>query len=997
MSSNFKIHPRRTTADRSVSLRHSPRAQLQYQQRQKCQSDSSSNESARIAAQTRDVRSHSNGTSPASLNALAGKHSSGESSNAEKWFEKSNNEVAEASKSFADNDPPFFMRNYSSSDDQLDGQRSRQYLSPNGLASDLQMRAGLLRLGTDGSSTDDFRGVIDDLTIENKKLKRRLKKYEKLHDSHLKDEKLFEVRIHGLPPDKKRELEETLRKFATALSDTKGETGFPPNGYLGLPSTLTGHKTASSSNSLQNDSAYASMSASGQGSAGGESMHRKFAQTAKSRHQDIHSYLHHIPEDLLPQQNPQNMSERAKKKLVVRRLEQIFAGTGAALSGHQQALQQQDVSHSAAHADRIEREAQGKLSGKEGIREASIMDDSAIESDLQTSHPAAIAVSGFSPSADQPSSNTAISAGSVQMSSAKHPDQRNTEQRPTRPLDLDPSRAQVPEDNLRYFRHLGFELPDPQIGSPLDDEGWIYLNLLISMAQLHTISVTGDFVRKAIGDISDKLELSSDGRKVRWKGGSSMTRTSSTGGESIISRTDNDNSLSPRKRVKLSVDPNQPEKKRPSRYIPGSRAPQSESNRFAYTPLFFHKESTSDDDSSSELDEDDDTSSPFPRPLGGDSSGMTSSAIRTSSNKQQKKHDDGPIIFYNNARFCTDLSGDVRSALSPGAPLYKPASVAPIGMPETTVGNKYYERPDQHYEGRGPLADADMLPEPMSLNDNPIPESMELKFPTTSPISEAVAPQTPFDFEVTGIGGVYPADHFAIAVDCRHVTIESESATSAVQHPKALPPHLAQLLKTTKTESATGKRKITTRRKDMPPSALPPALSYMLTGSDSFSDDGSDAEDGMSIVPDSPGAMPSLAAPQQLDLPYGYLEDSDADMESAEDAEAEDDDDAESDGSLDLLATARELDPEAVRAREREYDANMAERLAEEIPAGSSAATAGGGSGFASPASGVSRSMYHRAIIEARAMARRKPDATDSTMNMQDDSSDESEAGSIRS
>jgi len=65
----------------------------------------------------------------------------------------------------------------------------------------------------------------------------------------------------------------------------------------------------------------------------------------------------------------------------------------------------------------------------------------------------------------------------------------------------------------------------------------------------------------------------------------------------------------------------------------------------------------------------------------------------------------------------------------------------------------------------------------------------------------------------------------------------------------------------------------------------------------------------------------------------------------------DEDDDESDDGSIDLLATAREIDPEAIRAREREYDSNIAERLAEGIPAGSSAATAGGGSGSNSPAS----------------------------------------------
>jgi hypothetical protein len=51
--------------------------------------------------------------------------------------------------------------------------------------------------------------VIDDLTIQNRKLKERLRKYEAKYSAHLEKDKLFEVTIHGLPAKKKRELEET--------------------------------------------------------------------------------------------------------------------------------------------------------------------------------------------------------------------------------------------------------------------------------------------------------------------------------------------------------------------------------------------------------------------------------------------------------------------------------------------------------------------------------------------------------------------------------------------------------------------------------------------------------------------------------------------------------------------------------------------------------------------------------------------------------------------
>ena len=37
------------------------------------------------------------------------------------------------------------------------------------------------------SNSEDFRSVIDDLTVQNQKLKKKLKKYERIHCSHLQD------------------------------------------------------------------------------------------------------------------------------------------------------------------------------------------------------------------------------------------------------------------------------------------------------------------------------------------------------------------------------------------------------------------------------------------------------------------------------------------------------------------------------------------------------------------------------------------------------------------------------------------------------------------------------------------------------------------------------------------------------------------------------------------------------------------------------------------
>lgn len=944
-----QTHPRRPPAHRSVSLVHSPRYK-------RARTDSSLQGPVPSAQPSESISRPS--TSPSSLLPHVGKDDSGESSNAEKWFDKSNNDTQGRKASYADNDPPFFFQNSSSGDtppDQRQPPPTFMFGRPDGPS--LPLKAdNIIDLETDGGRSADFRGVIDDLTIANKKLKRKLKAYQKLHDSKLKDDKLFEVRIHDMPAAKKRELEDVLQKFALSLRATTG-SGSASTIYERLPPGLVANKST--------DSAYVSASASGQGSsAQSNSSFKKerFMQSSKSRQQNIQTYLHDIPTGLMPRQAPV-MTENGRKKLVVRLLEQLFAGKGA-VGGHGQPLQQQEVSQSAARADRTASEANGHPAMMEGGREAHIMDE-------ETEDP----VISMTDSIQKLSSECHI----VEQDFAQTNNHvKNLEQRPTRPLDLDPARAQIPADNLRYFRHLGFSPPDADTMSPpKDGHGWIYVNVLSNMAQVHTLNVTADFIAKAIETYSRKLELSPDGRKVRWKGGKSPTQNSSEGGitpaASASGTDDPSGRKSPRKRLKLSAldssstDGNQ--KRRAWVAKPD--------NKLAYIPLFYHNSSTGDDDSSSEEEDGNlTTSPPLLRP--GDSSGRTSSGVRT---KKAKKNDSGPIIFYNNVKFCTDLSGDSKGA---EAALYKPLlyynmSTQPVGLPPdkltTTIPS----------ETRGPLDQATVLPEPMDLDDNPIPENLELQFPAQSPLTrQAEKDHKMYHFEVSGLGGVCPADNFAINVRSLHARVDNVQ-TPATLHQEASKRYsskIAGILKNAgidgqKSRSALHKEVLFLEQKELPPSELPPASCFMSI-EDSSIDDESD-EDVVSVAPDSSDPPHPSAAPQPINI--GYVSSNESEVGDDEDEEDESDD-----GEVDMLATAREIDPETIRAREREYDANMAERLAEEIPAGSSAATAGGGSGFASPTSGVDMEEYEMAKAAWKEARAKQPRGAELKRTRTDDS-----------
>ena len=810
-----------------------------------------------------------------------------------------------------------------------------------------------------GSSLEEFRGVIDDLTVENKKLKRKLKRFEKLQDAHLQDEKLFEVRVHGLPAEKKRELEEALKQFALSLNDSPVSESPRPRLDRYVPGLIS-HKTATSShtsNQQPADSAYASMSASGQGSSlpghsstGANGRDRPFkgmAKSPKSRDHNIQSYLLDIPEGLLPRRPPV-MTERTKSKLVVRRLEQIFAGKGATDEGHQQPLQQQEVSQMAAKADRSEIEARGQRAGIEGLREARIMPE-------EIEDPMFLPRNKEQPHLD-PRSKRQLNRRDTQDTL----NEITPEQRPTRPLDLDPHRAQVPVENMNYIRHLGFSPPDMKTMAVFDEgHGWIYLNLLINMAQLHTLNVTSDFVRKALADFSSKLELSNDGRRVRWQGGPGISKTSSDGSSSADldpegyyrSRQENRRKRRSKGRKaenRSTIQPS-PDDQQKSLNTGGSI------NQVSYTPLFFHRE-TSDGEIESSHEESGLDESPQPAYVTGNSSGLASSGMRTSSSR--KRRDDGPIIFYNKARFCTDLSGDRGAGKERLRNMIDYQSVTP-----NIIGHDDRTRQDRQSteSTKGPLSRGVQLPEPMDLDDNPIPIEQELIFPNDSPVessrsqSRKSSPE-PLDFEVSGLGGVCPDDNFEITVKNRHMPREAKSRNPQAAHGFGKKVHhhrFAAILGSMKGNSfpAVDEQIVGVKKRNLPPSALPPP-SYFLTESSPETDE-SDADSDASQDPGTPDREVPATAPQPLAIPTAS-----SDEDSSEDSDLEDDED-DSDASVDFLAAAREIDPETVQAQEREYDSNVAERIAEEIPTGSSAATAGGGSGFASPASNIANTGEH--------------------------------------
>ncbi|KAI9771506.1 MAG: hypothetical protein M1840_002126 [Geoglossum simile] len=688
-------------------------------------------------------------------------------SSAENWFNNCNSNVQNAHRAeFVDNDPPYYVN------------RKHRYGPLSDCAKNVAPAeggtSGLSVQHTSGDGSEEFRSVIDDLTIENKELKRRLRRLETLHCSHLEEDKLFEVKMHGLPLSKKRELEGILRGFAIDFKQGPDQPDCPPT-----PSAKarSGDPSPASDTRLQ-DSGYASLFASSHNLAAAHPprAHFKCSTSTRTKEQKggLSAHAGSVGGRVHVRRAPLVL-ERAKMKPVVRRLEQLF--TGCKATGERPLRQHMAVQSVARPGKELE------TSGK-GAREACIcLADTGTLADPTTKSRDGSAPPRFE--AGQPSS--ALYAGGVQ------------EQRPTHPLDLDPNRAQCPAENIDYIRHLGACSPKQSTEAiPQQDEGWVYLNVLTNMAQLHTINVTPEFVRKAITNLSDKLELSDDGRKIRWKGGNEGTSlTSDSGGISSGERgsptpPDEESSIcgDGTKRRKLGNGQHEqmaggdsglgPErvpalasKKRRKPHVDLEHSTETlrcppEDGAFDYKPLFFHSDACGREGRYPGTGDSNPTCSPHATctPIQGTQRDDKIQSLK-------RRGEDGPIIFFNGADFCTDLSGDgtdfsssYSSPLSTGRDACTQRDKAILGCPRppavrTESGSTDFSHPLTESQ---PAGSGEELPDASSdkaLADN-ITALSNFRLSPQQSVSDGR--DTLVELEASGVGGVQPSDNFAINV-----------------------------------------------------------------------------------------------------------------------------------------------------------------------------------------------------------------------------------------
>ncbi|RMZ81999.1 hypothetical protein DV737_g2310, partial [Chaetothyriales sp. CBS 132003] len=378
------------------------------------------------------------------------------------------------------------------------------------------------------------------------------------------------------------------------------------------------------------------------------------------------------------------------------------------------------------------------------------------------------------------------SSGNLHVVGDRSSRSASPDQRPTRPLDLDIHRAQIAADNMEYLSHLGQVVPQASTSGDNKESSWIYLNLLISMAQLHTISVTPTFIRRAIRKMSTKLEISADGHKVRWKGGLEGTTLSREEEHAMdpANHSMHDNAGKIRHRRSkgskttsssniISEEPSSEAQTSGHHFSSGpmlhisagatstiltSRTRAKSGSAFDYQPQFYrgYKHASH----GSYLDS-----------TGPSRSGGSSRVAHTLSrqNPNHQKNDEGIITFFSSPYFCSDASAD--SALLNSKPVRPVSPGHTLGLKRDPVE----ESPLRHHDA------CYFIPRFVAPPYVPPPDEPLIAFqPTQLTLTGNDETPQPMELPVSGLGGVYPEDNFALNVKvCRVRQQEYPSAERA--------------------------------------------------------------------------------------------------------------------------------------------------------------------------------------------------------------------------
>ncbi|SCZ89526.1 BZ3500_MvSof-1268-A1-R1_Chr9g10442 [Microbotryum saponariae] len=332
-----------------------------------------------------------------------------------------------------------------------------------------------------GASNEEFRTIVDDLALENQALKAKLRRYEAARvPATLKRDRLFEIRyFEGLSEEKREDLETFLTRYVQGISQLH-DTSTPSPAVASAATTST---------------------------------------TAEHRPQVLLHSSHSIASTVLPSLPPPKIPDRkfhrSRKSASSER--DVLAGpsdfgfeptsttgTGAGIkidsSSDSDRKKRKQKKHKKArkhtHADDIE-------GPSKAVDAATTSGDTGETTPTKEDEPTAIWAT------------------------------RENTQRPSVTIDdKSMSTAQAIVNSIEKLFRNSFEARckgmkgtrsnEEYLSELLEQDflsnGWVYLKLVCTMAMTHRFSVTMPFIESAIRTLSTRLEVSSSGAKVRWKG-----------------------------------------------------------------------------------------------------------------------------------------------------------------------------------------------------------------------------------------------------------------------------------------------------------------------------------------------------------------------------------------------------------------------------------------------------------------------------------------------
>ncbi|GAA5867707.1 hypothetical protein JCM3774_003385 [Rhodotorula dairenensis] len=384
---------------------------------------------------------------------------------------------------------------------------------------------------------ESFRDIVDELTLQNQRLKQRLKRFESARvPNNLRNERLFEIRFFdGLPKQRRREIESFLTDYVQTYSSS-GDHGSSSSSRINVTggSSTQDHTESTSSigatlRSLRSSekellakeamaaalqgasvSADQSASVSGSGSGSGGAPDRKIRDRRKD------SILATEPLGSIPSPT----AALPDPPPLLRRPTDIFPP-------------ERDVLAAPSFSGPEPRSLTGTGSGMR------ISDPTSKKRRRTPVAPTA------PPSPERTSRlrQTASFDGSITSDSAGTPDPDRLEgllvemlerlfyeclpvdgaeevpPAAANPLHSDPQPLPPQSStNTQYLRTMLFSEETQKSG------GYLYLNLLATMAGLHRLNVSVGTVRHALRTKSQLIEVSAEGNKIRWKGPLSKPR-----------------------------------------------------------------------------------------------------------------------------------------------------------------------------------------------------------------------------------------------------------------------------------------------------------------------------------------------------------------------------------------------------------------------------------------------------------------------------------------